>query len=570
MEKKTNYISDQLTHISVRIWKSKWYQILLFSLATFITLNLLGYYFGSFDQAIHIPFLKKYADPSLYPYDSFLYLRQYHYSFFWFLFIPFYKAGILEISMFVVYVAIIYFTFYALWKLSKTLFNNPLVSFLTVFIFIIPHIGFSGFTVFEFSLLNRTFILPFLLIAIDLYLNKRSTLAFFILGLMYNIHVISVNFILCMLLFDSLVNIKRIGIKTFFINILIFIAGALPVLIWRMQSAPVQITANWEWFKTISDGMLYHLFYFLGNNPVLPIITFGGISCLVLFFIAKRGLVKNIYHKTITNFILACCLILLSVVITSYFYPSVIIIESQIVRAGIYILIFSYLYFTGYVVELFQTKKITKESFYLLIAALIFSLSPIALLIVWLVQKFSSPKYRLAVSLLTIGSCFLLILFVSLKLDLWHPGVHIFPVKSPLYEVELWAKNNTTKNSVFIIPPQLWWFYTPDWRAMSERSALVTFYDLLEISFAPNYLEFWKRRFNDLTKNQSNNFRGNVFTNLQLTKRAYYERTSEDFMLLAKKYDISYLLSEKPYYYNLPIVYQNSEFILYDVRHPAY
>ena len=72
---------------------------LLFAGATLFTIFFVGYHFGTFDQAVHIPFLKKYADPTLYPGDRFLDLRLQHNSYFWFFFLPFYRLGILDRSV---------------------------------------------------------------------------------------------------------------------------------------------------------------------------------------------------------------------------------------------------------------------------------------------------------------------------------------------------------------------------------------------------------------------------------------------------------------------------------------
>ena len=187
---------------------------LLFALATIATVLFVGYYFGTFDQTIHIPFLKKYANPTLFPNDPFLELRFQHYSYFWRFFEPFYRLGVLEVAVFVVHVAVVYGTYWSLWDLSQTLFASSLAGLITVMGFSYPHIGFAGFPVIEFSLLNRTFVLPFLLLAINLFLRRRYVLAFFIIGLMYNLHVISVQFVLAMFLLDGLVEFRRIGWRT--------------------------------------------------------------------------------------------------------------------------------------------------------------------------------------------------------------------------------------------------------------------------------------------------------------------------------------------------------------------
>src|ERR1044072_6220531 len=61
----------------------------LFFLATIAVVLIYGYSFGTFDHAVHIPGLKAFADPSLYPGDWYLNLRFQHYSYFWRLFEPF-------------------------------------------------------------------------------------------------------------------------------------------------------------------------------------------------------------------------------------------------------------------------------------------------------------------------------------------------------------------------------------------------------------------------------------------------------------------------------------------------
>jgi hypothetical protein len=177
---------------------SKIYRHLLFLFATIVSICFIGYYFGTSDQVSHIPYLKKEIYPFLFPNDKYFDLRFTHYSYFWMIFKPFLLSGRLEITMFFTHIIATYITFWAVWNLSKTLFNNTLVSMLSVIAFIIPHIGFGGFPIIEFNLVNRTVVLPFLIIAVSLFLKKRYYLTFILLGILYNFHVLSVNFILGM------------------------------------------------------------------------------------------------------------------------------------------------------------------------------------------------------------------------------------------------------------------------------------------------------------------------------------------------------------------------------------
>src|SRR5512133_2119341 len=119
--------------------KKRFLRHAVFLLAALIALWIGGYHFGTFDQVIHIPFLKKFADPGLYPTAPFLNLRSEHLSYFWFLFIPAYRAAILEPVMFVVQVLATYGLFWMFWELSETLFHNNLANLISISLLIFPH-----------------------------------------------------------------------------------------------------------------------------------------------------------------------------------------------------------------------------------------------------------------------------------------------------------------------------------------------------------------------------------------------------------------------------------------------
>lgn len=546
--------------------KNRFFQHGLFFIAAIITIFLMGYHFGTFDQAVHIPFLKKFTDPSLYPRDGFFDLRFIHYSYFWFIFIPFYRLGILEISMFIAYFITLYFTFWSLWRLSKTIFNNNLVSLLTVICFIFPHIGFSGFPLIEFSLLNRIFVMPFLIWAIAFYLEKRYYAAFFILGLMYNFHVISVNFVLAMMLFDIFFKFKNIGIKKTIIMLTLFILTAMPVLVWKFGGEGIDLTVNREWFDVLNQGFLFHLFNLFSLNIKLTALTLSSISMIILFWLITKNQKKSEINLSVIRFILAAIMVLIVAFFTTNLglYPATIIVQSQITRIGIFILLFTYFYYINFIVTLFQSKKISSLMFLFLISAVLFSISPVIILIAHLVYKQLSSKVIKPLIFLNL-IFFITLIIIGNTLDVWQPGIHIFSRNNSQTEIEKWIAQNTPKDSLIITPPYTWWFYNAEWRVLSERSNLVSLSDLLEVAFSPRHLKWWQPRFEDVAPGAITQFKGDVFDNIKITKIAFGKLKTEDFARIAIKYKARYLVVEKINKYNFPLIYENNKYSVYQL-----
>lgn len=521
----------------------------------------MGYHFGTFDQSVHIPFLKKFSDPSLYPNDPYIDLRFTHYSYFWFLFIPFYRLGILEITMFITYVCIIYLTFLAVWNISKTLFNNPLVSFISVIVFAFPHIGFGLTPLIEFSLLNRTFVLPFLLFAINEYLNKRYFKAYVLLGVMYNFHILSVNFVLAMFLFDSMIRLRIISTKKLFFSILGFLVAALPVLYWKSTTSKLDLSLQPEWFTIIHNGLLHHLFSLFPKDFIFILPTFSGLAVLTLFFVGFSHSKKTYTDHTVKHFMIAAIGILIVEMITAHWFPVTIIIQLQIIRVGIFILLFGNIYFIHYLVN--HLLKKDYERFLLFVLITIISGSAIVPLIAWGIRNVTILGLRLFAGFALIA--FIGFMSLAWTLSIWHPGIYVFPRRGSYYDVQIWARNNTSKDSIFIIPPYPWLFFDYEWRVGSERSIIADLGDLGEIAINPQYLSLWLPRFKTLAPGALLQFKGNVFENKKIIKKAFYALRTNDFKNIAEKYGASYLVVEKHYTYDFPEVFENSGYRVYKI-----
>ena len=538
---------------------------LLFLAATIATTLLIGYQFGTFDEAMHIPFLKAMANPALYPGDEMLKLHNIYYSYFWIFFIPIINHGWLEPVLFIVHLLSIYLSYWAIWELSETLFQNHLAALISVVVFIVPHFSFVGFPVFEFAPLSRTFVLPFLLIAINQFLKGRIILAFFIAGLMYNVHVVSVNFILAMFGLACLLEFSRIGIRRILPGLAVFLLAALPVLLWKAGGDRVDVSLRPDWVAFLNLTLFRHIFAMVGNYWGTWVIVFCGLSALALFFIAAPRATSYTTTNTARIFIYAGIIVMLVNIITVYWLPVTIIIQSQIARMGLWILILAYLFFANLLARYYQEKTISPASVWLLAITIIISPLPILPLLVWVFVILIKNPIVIRVANIVLPISILASFSIFLSLGFWHPGIFIYGEKTPWLDVQEWAQKNTPINDRFITPPEKWGVQESDWRVHSERASAVTLSELLVAAFQPGYEIGWKPRFEQLAPGALARFNGDYFWNVKVTKEAYSSLSTEQLLQAACQTNVQYIVSEKPVQHPLPLAYENSAFSVYDV-----
>lgn len=539
---------------------------MLFFVATVVTFLLIGYHFGVFDEGMHIPFLKFMSDPSLYPGDAMLSLHSVYYSYFWYAFIPFLRMGWLEPTLFLVHFASIYLSFWAFWELSDTLFHNTLTSLLTMLAFIVPHFSFTGFPIFEFAPLSRTFVLPFLLIAVNQFFKGRIPLAFFIAGLMYNIHVVSVNFILAMFGLACLFEFRRIGIRKIALGLVLFGIAALPVLNWKSHGSPLDLSLRPEWVAFLNLTLFRHIFAMIGTYPGTWMVTFGGLSAIALFFIAMKVEPASETKLVARNFIIAGIIVVLVNVITVNFLPVTIIIQNQITRVGLWIMILAYMYFASYIVGLYERRSLSALALAALLVTLVLSPTPILVLMVWGVVRYTQKAVVIKIVAASSLVAILITYVLVWNLGFWNPGIYLYGQNTPWVQVQDWARINTPKQARFITPPQKWGVQESDWRVHSERASAATLSELLVAAFQPGYETEWKPRFELVAPGALARFNGDYFSNVAATRLAYDSLSTDDLLKAACKLDAQYIVSEKPTRHDLPQLYENSGYVVYDVQ----
>lgn len=540
-------------------------QLLFFGLAL-LAITIHGYHFGTFDQVFHITFLKKFVNPNLYPGDPFLSLRWYHFSYFWFGFIPALKAGILEIVILLVHLFTIHATLWMFWVLSETLFKNHQASLLLVLALAFPHIGLPGFQIIEFSLLNRTFVLPFLLGAITLYLKGKKTLAFLIVGMMYNLHVIYATFVLCMFLMDSFLRFKFRSLWRDILGFLAFLLAAAPVILWRSQTGSgIDLTLRPEILDLSTKGLLFTVYYPIGPMSFAIGNFLAGVGSLWAYLLGDRAAPQSRMHSTMRHFAAAIGVVLLIALVTSYWLPITILIQMQLLRAAVFMLYFGMVYLSFFLVKQFENGRISSSLFSLLATSFILLISPIFTIFLWELRTLLRKKYAAVVGMVAVVLLQAIVLFVSMRSRLWAPGFYLYGPQSDWQEAQEWARENTPLDATFITPPHIFWHYVPDWRVFSERSSVVTIPEMMEIPFDPGYAESFKMRFEALAPGALAAFNGNYMQNLEITRVSFYTHETEDFRALGCQFSANYLVLEKPNQAELEIAYQNDSFWIYRI-----
>ncbi|RPI32636.1 MAG: hypothetical protein EHM70_08470 [Chloroflexota bacterium] len=561
-----------LAEASKRDSRIRWCILAGVSLASLL---LIGYHTGSFDQSIHLPFLKAWADPTLYPTDPFIRLRYEQYSFFWFLFLPFARCGLLEPAMFVCHLCAVLLTFWATWRLAYILFNDSLTALIGVIVLAFPHLDLLGFPFIEFSLLNRTFALPFVLLAIDLYLRQKQLSAFALLGLLYNLHVLSVNYALIVLVgvelaearvsFPKLVSQSaRLAAQAF-----IFILTALPVLLWRFNShLPIDLTLRTDWVQTALNGMLRHLLFPFSTEPYALATNLSGLCAVFLFFVAQWSAPSPRYKRALLGMVIACLVTLGFQALMARWLPVTFLMQLQLARVSGLLFLLCILSIVHNTAQALRDGRLKGSLALLTIGALILSTLSFMLLPVWALLR-----RKIHISFTTAWSGILVYLIIVILgagwTGWWNPRIQIYPPASPWLDVQIWARLNTPKDALFITPPEKWDLYLPDWRTYSERATLAGYNDLLEVALIPSYLDTWLNRISFLIPGKLEWPTNNFLINRQYLAKAFTQLSDADLTSGACAYQVNFLVAHINQPHSFPVVYENSEFRVYELSCPV-
>jgi hypothetical protein len=296
--------------------------------------------------------------------------------------------------------------------------------------------------------------------------------------------------------------------------------------------------------------------------------TFSGLAAVGLFFIARREAPSPRHDRTVTWFMVAV-LIIIAVALAAQWLPVTILVQSQISRAGVFGLVLAYLSFAHLLAVRRQSGFSTSADWWVLFVSLAGSVLALVPLAVWAVQRWlRSPQARVVVGVGLYAAMLVVTVVAAFRLNLWAPGLHVFAPRTPWVDAQLWARANTPKDAVFIAAPHYWWLYDSSWRVFSERSTVAELTDLLEIAFAPEYLDEWRPRYEALVPGALDAYQGDLMANWDIGARAFYGLSDEALVAAAQLHGADYLVVDKaqsparPW----PVVYENDQFAMYDLR----
>jgi hypothetical protein len=216
---------------------------------------------------------------------------------------------------------------------------------------------------------------------------------------------------------------------------------------------------------------LFNLFYLFPPFAYILVMTLSGFSALALFVVARQWQPPAPQHRTVSVSSAACLIVLAVQVLTAQFAPITIIVQSQIIRAGGFILIFGYVYFADFLARTYRGRlrsrqfgRTTRRGVFILGAAT-------GAAAVWVVQRLApgSPAaagagWRDHADLCRLGFA------IAIAYDAWQPGIHIFGPRTA-WETPNFGLGTIHRARPYSLPrPISWWLYTSDWRVFSERS----------------------------------------------------------------------------------------------------
>ena len=459
---------------------------------------------------------------------------------------------------------------------------------------------------------------PLIIWSMNWFFQKRYPLSLFLAGISWDFHPMCTVFLLFAYFIYWLFNLREFNLRIIWKCVLAFTLPAVPITIkllkhlglsggfghlWfegvRWVSGYTSFPSEWPSAWLIQPGLFLLLFLIclsqLNNDGVKKwVLTFFlsvGIMCLIgtvfvdlypVPFIIRLSLWRSTFIYLIIA--ISCIGYVLSTLLNHTFTKRFLAVCVIVLLGYLGSLRFLYIpFFIGVLLFLcyenqfknylsFLQKKTTLFFFALLSLLLVFQLvsnlrdgfkvflffifTSFFLLGISRIEKYAPPKVSLK-GVWVFLTLFVLLFDCTILYTRGGPKIYYhgrFQGKSdPWAEIQYFARMHSEKNDLFIVPP-----YMNDFTTYSMRATLGDWAEGSTLIFLDNqFTQEWFVRMNDLGCKPHKWF------------EEYNNLNTEEILKIAKKYSAQFVVTEKPHRFNLPCVYENNRFALYEITPPA-
>lgn len=540
--------------------------ILFFTTASVLSIN--QYHFGVGDQSITIPFLKAFVNSELYPGDYLLGQIPYYYTYLWKalgLGVKHFGADI-SVLFFVSYFITVYLTFVGVYLIAKTLFGNREVAFLSVFFLLFSKPGLASATTLNSIFLTKVAVLPILLFSIYSFFKGRYMLSFILQGIGFLVHPMTTFYVIAIIFISSIVNLRYIGIKTFLLCITVLIVLASPILVWKVLHSPASLSllyADPRWIELLELRSPHHIFPLSWGMGAF----FQAGLLLCIFLISWKHRPKPDYHRVVITFVLTIFTMCAVGTIFSEFVPLSVVLNLQLLRSFQFLVYFAMIYFANYFFTEIQVREnifdklvVAVASIGILYGATGWKYAYVAFLglAVFLICYHFLYRREFLLSRYFVLALVVIVLILGSGIYLIRGDFSIDNAQEEKWlDVQVWAKQNTSPNDVFIVPPTLMGF-----RVESERAIYGDWRDGTLMNFNPSFGYEWFRRMEKLGYREGYSFEEG-FKNL--TEPDFNSIAGETQTGDSKAYKTFLVMFKERDTLKFPIVYGNEKFIVYEI-----
>jgi GH35 family endo-1,4-beta-xylanase len=247
-----------------------------------------GYQIGVGNQTIQIPFLKKLANPELYPTDAMVNQTLEAYPSLFFRALAWLAPdGKFEGVYLLLHLLTAFGVLAASYALTLAIFKSHAAAFVTVLLLLAGHHrALAGDTIYWAGFTHTWAAFPLAILALVFLYRDKLFWAFALTGLMFNIHALTAAHLGFMLAFWATFEIRQLGAKRLLGFFAVALVAALPTLLWMAMNRQ---SFGEDWLRLAHIRASQQLFltsWWVAGNPDLPrFLLIAGLGALAMSFV---------------------------------------------------------------------------------------------------------------------------------------------------------------------------------------------------------------------------------------------------------------------------------------------